>query len=283
MAAARWSHSLQKRMQCQFSRWGGVRTIGLTTAFCLMTACSPPYDLPTNLITDPAQMARSLESNHSGQSFSATARVDYYADGKARKGKLFVLAKLPNLLRIEALTFTDDMLSLLVVLKDRFAYFERGKPECFTGPLCAAPLVARFPGANNPEMLLPLLLGRIPLLPDPDQRVLSFDRTKGVYLLRLLKHEIAQEVDVEPAGMIPKELRLFRDGLLELQVSYSGKLETQQGHVPKSCRLLAPREKLDLSIEYRQFDWEQDVESQAFEFQCPEGASLIPLECGGVR
>lgn len=283
MAAARWSNHLQKHMQFRFSRWGGVYAIGLAAALCLMTGCSPLYDLPPNLITDPAQMVKSLEGNHSGQSFSATARVDYYADGKARKGKLFVLAKLPNLLRIEALTFTDDMLSLLVVLKDRFAYFERGKPECFAGPLCAAPLVARFPGANNPEMLLPLLLGRIPMLPDPDQRELAFDRTRGVYVLRLLKHEITQEVDVEPAGLIPKELRLFRDGLLELQVSYSGTLETQQGHVPKSCRLLAPRENLDLSIEYRQFDWEQDIEPQAFEFQCPEGASLIPLDCGGVR
>ncbi len=228
-------------------------------------------------------MATALTAAPAGSAFSATARVDYYSDGTARKGKLFVLATLPDHLRIEALTFTDDMLSLLVVNQTQFAYFERGKPECFSGPLCAAPIVARFPMASNPKMLLPMLLGRVSLLDQAESQTVAFDRETGLYVYTRTQGELVQEIKVDPDKLFPQELRLLRDGLLELQVTYSGRMETEQGPVPKSCRLVAPAEKLDLSIEYRQFDWETTVEPQAFEFQCPEGATLYPLDCRGIR
>lgn len=260
-----------------------LRKAAIASLIAGLLACSPLHELPSPLITDPAQMAQALAVPTASDAFSATARVDYYADGKARKGKLFLMGNFPNRLRIEALSFTDDMLSLLVVKQDRFAYFERGKPECFAGPLCAAPVVARFPMASNPEMLLPLLLGRIPLLPAPEEQRIAFNRDTGLYVLTLLQGDITQEVSVEPNGMIPQQLRVLQDGLLQLDVTFSGRITTTKGTIPKQCRLVAPKEKLDLSIEYREFDWETQLPDSGFDFQCPSGSHLYELDCGGLR
>ncbi len=251
----------------------------------LLVACSPLYELPQPLLTQPREMQERLSAQGGDDvMFSATARVDYYSDGKARKGKLFIMAALPHRLRLEAMSFTDDMLSLMVVDQNSFGYFERGHDQCYAGPLCAAPVVARFPMASNPGILLPLLLGRVPLLHPTQSSELTFDRTIGLYRLTLTQEETTQQVLIAPADYAVREFQLTRTGSLVLKVTYSGALETSDGRfVPQRARLVAPDEKLDLSIEYRQFDWEQQLESSAFEFRCPEGARLQELDCGGAQ
>ena len=245
----------------------------------LLASCSPLHALPNPLITSADEIERLVAPQEPAKPFSAETRVEFYGQGKARKGKLFIMGEPPDRLRIELLSFTDDLISLIVVGPEGFAWFERGKPDCYRGPLCAAPIVARFPMVSKPEILLPLLLGRIPLLRPADRQGVEFDRREGVYRLSIWQGTLLETVDIDPDSKRPLRLQVSRKGEVELDVTFSGQVRAGQPPIPKEIRLLSSPEDADLSIQYRDFDFEKGFTGDPFTFVCPQGTAVHLLDC----
>lgn len=247
--------------------------------FLLLTASCGLHALPEPLITSPQEMARHLESSAEAPSFLAEARLEYYGDGRARKAKITIMALPPDRLRMDVLSFTDDLLSVLTVNGDRFSYFERGGSDCFTGPLCAAPMVARFPMISEPERLVALLAGTVPLLPEPESEKLEFSRREGLYRLELTAGTTTQIVKIRPDGETVAEVVMKLRKKTVLKVIFDGTLESGGKKVPRTIRLLAPVEDLDLSIEFREVEMGYEFKGDPFTFQCPRGTLERELVC----
>jgi len=233
------------------------------------------------LITDPEALVGRIEPGPEG-TFVGEARIEYYGDGKARKGKLLVMSRRPADLRMEVQSFTDDLISVLAVNGEGFTFFERGRKECLKGPVCAAPVASRFPMVSAPDKLVPLLLGKVPLLPQPDSRKLDFSREEGLYVLELEKGKLRQVVKVRPDGMAVAEAAMWEDGRLTVRISFEGTISAggTAGEIPRTVRLVAPEHEADLSIEYREIEFGYEFQGDPFVFECPKGTVVEELDCG---
>jgi len=214
-----------------------------------------------------------------GAAFFAEARIEYYGDGIARKGKMVLMAQAPDSLRVELLSFTDDLLSVLAMRGGEFRWFERGRKECLGGELCAAPLVARFPMVSAPDQLIQLFRGIVPLLPEPDRRELRFSREEGLYVLTLRQGSIEQQVRIRPDGRTAAGVRMAEGERTSLDVEFGGVIEEGGASVPKRIRLQVPQDGLDLSVEYRDFVTGTPWTGDPFDFSCPKGTVYQALDC----
>ncbi len=247
------------------------------------TACSPTFAPPANPFTSSDELLASLLVT-TGQDFfetyAAEARVEYYAQGKARKGKLLILAAHPDRLRLEVSSFTDDLVSLLLISADGFTYFERGRRQILTGPLCAAPRVSGIPLAEDPHLLIWLLLGRLPLMAgfqpgDP----LTFSTRSGTYELSLSRQDLEQIIQVEPDGKTLRSVSLERLGTKILEISYTGRTAARGKTYARRLRLTAPNQELDLSLEIRDLRFDVPFRGSPFTFVPPRGSEMHHVDC----
>ena len=259
------------------------RTTALTPILLLVVlwACSPGVALPDPLIEDPVQLAANLSPEDTPTTFLAEARIEFYANGKARKGKVLIMAEPPDKLRFEVLSFTDDLLALLVVNSEGFGYFERGAKACHAGPLCAAPQISQMPMASDPALLANLLLGEIPLLPNPAQQTVDFSTKDGTYHLVLKKEGHVQTVHVAPDGKRVVEAKLEHEGKTRYKITFDGTMTVDGKQVPRRLRLESPEDAndSDISVDYREFEFNVKFHGDPFEFRCPKGVETRQWDC----
>ncbi len=215
----------------------------------------------------------------SGESFLAEARIDYFGQGQARKGKVTIMTAPEGRVRMDVLSFTDDLISVLAVSEGQFMYFERGQKSCIAGPFCAAPMVSNFPTLADPEKLAAVMQGVLPLLPDPVSEELRFSRKEGVYILTVEAGDLLQEVRIDPSGQWVTQGLLKRQGKVILKVDFAGRLETGQRTVPQQVRLRAPEEDIDLLVEFREAEFGYQFKGDPFAFTCPAGVDVQFLNC----
>jgi hypothetical protein len=249
--------------------------IFLTLVVCV--ACGH-HPLPEPLITDPSLMAQQLGASVDS-TFLGEARIEFYGQGQARKGKATLMAAPEGRLRLDVFSFTDDLISLLILADGHFRYFERGQAACLGGPFCAAPMVARFPSLADPEKLARVLHGEIPLLSDASERSLRFSRKEGLYILRLVAGSLEQVVKVRPDGRTVVEALLKADEKLILAVDFTGRISQGDRSVPREIRIRAPGEDVDLSIRYREVEFGYPFANDPFALACPAGLETEFLIC----
>lgn len=257
--------------------FAGVRVLVSVAMLFTAPTCSL-RPLPDRLITTPTELAACMEGQ-AVDSFFGEARVEYYGEGKARKGKLLVMSRPPAELRMEVLSFTDDLISVVVVNEAGFKYFERGNKKCFTGPLCAAPVISRFPLISSPEKLVPLLQGKAPLLPEPHERRLDFNREEGVYVLEAVRGVMRQIVKVRDDCRSVAGMQIWEGDEMIAEFTFDGAIDAGGSQIPRRIRLRAPGAKADLSIEYREAKLGYRLEGDPFVFECPKGTEVEELDC----
>ncbi len=259
------------------------RTTALTPILLLVVlwGCSPGVALPDPLIEDPLEMAANLSTDKAPDSFLAEARIEFYADGKARKGKVLIMVEPPDKLRFEVLSFTDDLLALLVVNSEGFGYFERGAKACHAGRLCAAPQISQMPMASDPALLANLLLGKIPLLTNPAEQTVEFSTEDGTYHLVLKKGDHVQTVRVAPDGKRVVEASLELNGKTRYKITFEGSMNVDGRQVPRRLRLESPEDAndSDISVDYREFEFNVKFHGDPFEFRCPKGVDTRQWDC----
>jgi hypothetical protein len=251
----------------------------LAVALLLVAGCLHP--IPEDLIEDPQVMVAKLVPESGEETLLAEARAEFYGQDMARKGKLTVMAQPPDRVRLEALTFTDDLVSVLAIEGGEFAYFERGRKDCLRGPLCAAPTVARFPLVSDPATLIRLLRGEIPLLEEPTEKKLSFSRREGLYVLELAAGEgkAAQIIKIERDGKSVAFVAMLLDGKVRAEMTFGDWRDVDGRRVPHRIRLLVQQEDLDISVAYREVEFGYEFKGNPFSFECPAGTQTRWLKC----
>jgi len=140
-------------------------------------------------------------------------------------------------------------------------------------------MVARFPMISEPERLLVLLTGSVPLLPEYDSKEITFDRDEGLYVLTLVSGNVIQTVKVRPDARTVAGARMEKDGETVLKLTFSGSRKAGDRTVPKRLRLEAPNQDLDVSLDYRDVEFGYQFKGDPFSFECPKGTNVRWLEC----
>jgi outer membrane lipoprotein-sorting protein len=218
---------------------------------------------------------------------SIEARATQYSERGGLKGKLSIVLKRPGRFRIEGLSPTDDVVSVVATDAERFTAFQRGASTCSVGRACPANvgLFASIPLAS--DELVGVLLGRPPVLPHK-QAQMKWDTRVGAYRLELE----GDGVDLGMAHGRTQRLwvahgdgRIVRTALLDgtktkVDVSYSEWKKVGDRLMPGRLDIRLARDSTDLRLEYRDVDLSPEVANDAFTFTCPEGTTLEELPCG---
>lgn len=256
--------------------------LGVLFSLLSLTCCCGLHPVPDPLITNPADMVTNVQPANNadrGETLFAVARIEYYGEGKARKAKVEIMGARPDRMRMNVLSFTDDLISVLTADTEGFTFFERGKPHCYTGPPCAAPVISRVPMVSDPAALLVLLEGRVPLLPEPDRQELKFSREEGVYLLDLARGDVAQRLRIAPDGRTLRGASMKKGGDKLFSITFEGRKKAGERFVPKRLRLVSHKPEADLSIEYREVEFGLEFHGDPFSFPCPAGTEVRYLTC----
>jgi len=214
------------------------------------------------------------------------ARASQYSARGGLKGKLLILMQRPGRLRLEGLSPTDDMVSVLATDGERFTSFQRGAARCWVGRACPAN-VGRFVAIPiEPDELVGTLLGRPPLLPH-QRATMKWDGAVGAYRVDL----VGDASDLGMAHGRTQRLwvahgdgRILRATLLEGQdtkvdVVYSDWRRLGERLLPGRLDITLARERTDLRLEYRDVEAGVELPAEVFVFTCPAGAALEELPC----
>lgn len=253
-------------------------------AACPGTRVGPPADAHTNAEAVLAMAAAYIAAGPAQAVIEA--RASQYSDSGALKGKLLVLLQRPGRLRMEGLSPTDDMVSVLASDGERFTSFLRGEATCWTGRACPEN-VGRF--ASVPlevDELVGVLLGRPPIIAHAGA-AMKWDASVGAYRVELagaaadlgLSHGRTQRLWVAHGDGRIVRVALLEGGRAKVDVRYS-EFRKVGGHlVPGRLDVALARESTDLRLEYREVDVAAELGAEAFVFACPGGTTMEELPC----
>lgn len=212
------------------------------------------------------------------RSLSGTARMEAYVQGKARKADLLVMIETPDKAHLQALTPTMEMIAVIATDGQRFSSFERGGETCSVGRACARNMARLVPIAMPPADLVAAMLGRPPIL-EQAQRVLRWDGDRGAWKLVLTRPPWKQELWVKPPRMEILASVMYRDGKRFASVAYGEHGQLGPSGPPKKLRMRAQGDEVDVSIELREVDLDEELEADAFAVPCPAGMLVRELPC----
>ncbi len=256
----------------------GWRRVGAGVACCwALAGCSGiarPKDGPQ---TAPEVLAvhraRKLPTTLQGE-----ARMEAYAEGKARKADLLLRLQRPGQAQLQVMTPTGDMIAVLATDGARFTSFERGGAVCLQGPACGANMARLVPLALPPSQLVDAVLGAPPLLEDPAPS-LDWDEERGAFALVLRQGNQRQELWLQPPRMDPLASIVYQDGKRIASIAYGEYGKAGVPGLAAQIRVRMTRGEADVSIALRDVEADGEIEPEAFAVPCPSGMPSQELPC----
>jgi len=261
-----------------------LRLLSLATLLLAAAAgCGPPVRLPDEPIEDPQVVLSALRTRPVPSTLFVVARAEYYSGRGVRKGKLLVMAAAPDRIRVETLSPTDDMLSLLASPGGEFTAFERGGTRCVLGGTCPENTGAFLPVPLSIPQIISLLAGLPPVITHTDPALVLRRRT-GRYELHLQDpvSETRQVLELDPFRLDVLATRLERDADgLRIRVDFEDYRDRGSYRIPDRIRIRLPRDGTDLSLELREVETDLEFAGDPFTVTCPRGAAVERLLCPG--
>lgn len=249
-----------------------MRTAALTVAFLTLLACPKrPIDFGKEgePRSDADLLARVRAAELSVTSVKGEAKLKAATDRGSGTAGLFVAAKEPSFIHLQALDFFGKPQAQLVTDGAKFGLYDAQAGKYFHGPASAANLRRVLPVVVAPAELAALLLGRVPR-PSVDPAV-TFDRERGRWTLQYEK----QRVEVEPPSY--RVVHSSNGYVVEM-----GDIGERGGVTFPGYESLASGGQ---SMELKWKDIELNVEPEAdlFDMTPPEGVPVVEVDGQGFE
>lgn len=267
----------------------------LVTALLMGTAgCAhkKPIDFgPLGLIENPETALEALKARRAKlKSVSGEAKLS--AKTKQGSGSLgqFVLAQVPDQLRLESISFFGQPLAVLTVNGDFFHLHDLENGRFFAGEATAANVSQLLPVKIPPHELVSLLLGVPPLLENVEARSLRVDEKERVYVLDLssevqteqklsVKSSQQQRLGLDPATLRPLWVEMpARPGSSAYGATFSDYEEVDGFDVPKRIALVSLKDSQRLELRFSDREFNEEIEEEAFVQSPPPGAEILILQ-----
>ena len=253
----------------------------LTPVLVTLAACSGPVRLPEEPIVDPTVLLATLQGRPQPHTLYLYARAEFYSDQGVRKGKLLFMAGAPDRIHVEALSPTDDMLSLLASPGGEFVYFERGGKRCIRGTTCPENTGRFLPVPLSIPQVIGLLVGQPPVIAH-ETAALKLRRKTGLYELRLedpLSHT-TQILTVDPFDFDVVSTTIRRkDDDLEVRLDFDDYRSQGTYRLPRRIRARLDQQSTDLSLDVREVEADLEFKGDPFTVLCPRGTAVERALC----
>ncbi len=242
---------------------------------------------PDDELTDPVELLEAMLTRLDAiESARMRATLEYYGDGGRARVQQAVLARSPNLLRIETLSPFDTSLAVFMVDGQTLTYYDLQEQTYMSG----APTphnVARFvPFYMTAEDLVRVLFGGPPLdaaTADADEYTLEWDGREGAYrmtlpltaggeLILLVQHAtwtVSGAAQYDGDGEPIFELRTG-----DFTAINADGLSTT---MPQRLRFIMEREDIDISLDVERIDMNVTLPDALFQLAPPPGVEEILL------
>jgi len=262
----------------------GIRQLRLIVIIAVplaLAACSGAVRLPEDPIEDADVLLATLRSKARPETLYLYARAEYYSDQGVRKGKLLFMAAAPDRIHVEALSPTDDMLTLLASSGGEFVYFERGGKRCVRGTACPENTGRFLPVPMSIPRIIGLLAGQPPVIAHR-AAALTLSRKTGLYELRLEDPSsgTVQVLEVDPfeLDVVSATIKRKDDGL-RVRSDFDGHRALGPYRVPRKIRIRLDRHDTDLSLDVREVEADLEFKGDPFTVLCPRGAVVERALC----
>lgn len=249
------------------------------------SACSSAVRLPEDPIDDPELLLTRLRARPQPQTLYLYARAEFYSDQAVRKGKLLFMAGAPDKIHVEALSPTDDMLTLLASPGGEFVYYERGGKRCIRGTTCPETTGRFLPVPLSIPQVIALLAGQPPVI-SHDGATLKLRRGTGLYELRLEDPAsgTTQLLKVDPFDfdVVSATINRKSDGL-KVRLDFEDYRAAGDYRLPRRIRARLDQHETDLSLEVREVEADLEFKGDPFTADCPRGAAVERVFCPGER
>jgi hypothetical protein len=245
------------------------------------TACSGAVRLPERPIDDPEVLLATLRTRAQPQTLYLYARAEFYSDQGVRKGKLLFMAGAPDRIHVEALSPTDDMLTLLASPGPEFVYYERGGKRCIRGTTCPGNTSRFLPVPLSIPQVIGLLAGQPPVIEHRDA-ALKLRRKTGLYELRLEDPAsgTTQILTVDPFDFDVVSTTITRaSDALKVRLDFDDYRPQGAYRLPRKIRARLDQHETDLSLEVREVEADLQFKGDPFTVHCPRGAAVERALC----
>jgi outer membrane lipoprotein-sorting protein len=190
-----------------------------------------------------------------------------------------VLVRRPGDMRLELLSPTDELLSILTLDEKGFVMHERGSDVCHVGLPCAMEQVRLLPIPIAAESLIDVLLGGAGLSPDSRFGPVIWDERQGEYRVRVEAGNDARTLHLDPCSHSLRSVHWESEGGRGPVLRVKGWQAATGAQVPARLEIEVPSEGVSLDVTYRVVDREMEMDGQAFRFTCPRGTEVRTHRC----
>jgi len=229
-----------------------------------------PADLPVSSVMAALEEKRSQLS-----SFRAAGNLRVEGAKHRWSGRAFVLARMPESLRLEVLNFFGQPALYLVSDGNHFAFWEPGSGRAYQGSASGNTLTSliNFPLEDNRTLLL--LAGIVPSWDYEEAKLFRVQDTDNLMLeLKNDPGRLTQRIWLEGEEFAVVGIEQFRGSRLELQANFTDFAAIEGSLYPRSVLIRA--DKVVLSLSYKQFVINEPLQKETFQLDLPEGIEILP-------
>jgi outer membrane lipoprotein-sorting protein len=247
--------------------------VGLYASGCATLPILPPQPPPAEDLLKQVEARLQVL-----QGLKGLALVKVSSTGKNFQAQEVLFVQRPAFLRLESLGPLGTPQLYLVTDGRELSLYDPGENRYYRGPATASHLSSALPVVLEPEEVVALLLGGLPLI-DPETSSLGADREKGLWILDLVSTARGerQSLWVHPQSFQILRAESHRSGSSRC-LTFSDFSRVQGIFFPRRIQLTSSDPKGQISVEYQEVELNPGWKNEDFQLPVPRGAKVIPLE-----
>ena len=229
-----------------------------------------PADLPVSLVV--AQLEQ--RQNHLF-SFRAVGTIRVQGGKQRWSGRAFLLSEFPDSLRLEVIGLFGNPVLYAVSDGHQFTIWEPGREQAYQGLASSGTLarLIKFPLQDREALLL--LAGIVPPWHQVEAKLFRLSKAESFMLqLENKPARLRQRIWLEGEDLIVTRTERVQDNKGKFEAQFSDFVAIAGSFYPRS--VVMEGGQAHISIRYKQFAVNEDLDSSVFHLALPEGIEIVP-------
>lgn len=232
-------------------------------------------------IYEPADMPVSLVVAHLEQrqnhlfSFRAVGTIRVRGEQQRWSGRGFLLSEFPDSLRLEVVGLFGNPVLYAVSDGRQFTIWEPGREQAYQGLASSGTLarLIKFPLQDREALLL--LTGIVPPWQRAQAKLFRLSKA-GSYMLQLENKaaRFRQRIWLEGEDLLVTRIERVQDNERKFEAQFSDFVAIDELSYPRS--VVMEGGQAHISIRYKQFAVNEDLDTSVFHLALPEGIEIVP-------
>ena len=229
-----------------------------------------PADLPVSLVV--AQLKQRQSHLYS---FRAVGTIRVQGGKQRWSGRAFLLSEFPDSLRLEVIGLFGNPVLYAVSDGQQFTIWEPGREQAYRGLASSGTLarLIKFPLQDREALLL--LAGIVPPWHQVEAKLFRLSNAESFMLqLENKPARLRQRIWLEGEDLIVTRIERVQDNKGKFEAEFSDFIAIAGSFYPRS--VVMEGGQAHISIRYKQFAVNEDLESSVFHLALPEGIEIVP-------